>query len=140
MDETTNELYMPLSSTIVLKQKKEMLHVPLNFENVLTVDALFDSRPYVRVIAQKFIDKIKQQAPANIFQSEDPPIFPIQVANGQLEKPLAIATLKVDIGDHTFAEHCVVMKNLTGPIVLLRFMRHNSVVIDPTARLFHFPH
>ena len=28
-----NELYMPLSSTIVLKRKKEMLYVPLDFEN-----------------------------------------------------------------------------------------------------------
>ena len=32
-DESTNELYMPLSSTIVLKRKKEMLYVPLDFEN-----------------------------------------------------------------------------------------------------------
>ena len=30
--ETTNEFYMPLSSTIVLKRKKEMLYVPLDFE------------------------------------------------------------------------------------------------------------
>ena len=29
----TNEIYMPLSSTIVLKRKKEMLYVPLDFEN-----------------------------------------------------------------------------------------------------------
>ena len=39
-DETTNELYMPLSSTIVLKPKKEMLYVPLDFENGLTIDLL----------------------------------------------------------------------------------------------------
>ena len=32
-DDITNELYMPLSSTIVLKRKKEMLYVPLDFEN-----------------------------------------------------------------------------------------------------------
>ena len=32
-DDMTNELYMPLSSTIVLKRKKEMLYVPLDFEN-----------------------------------------------------------------------------------------------------------
>ena len=30
----TNELYMPLSSTIFLKRKKERLYVPLDFENV----------------------------------------------------------------------------------------------------------
>ena len=52
-DENTNELYMPLSSTIVLKRKKEMLYVPLDFENGLTIDALVDSGAYVSAIAQK---------------------------------------------------------------------------------------
>ena len=42
-DENTNELYMPLSSTIVLKRKKQLLYVPLDFENGLTIDALVDS-------------------------------------------------------------------------------------------------
>ena len=41
-DDITNELYMPLSSTIVLKRKKEMLYVPLDFENGSTIDALVD--------------------------------------------------------------------------------------------------
>ena len=52
-DDSTNELYMPLSSTIVLKRKKEMLYVPLDFENGLTMDALVDSGAYVSAIAQK---------------------------------------------------------------------------------------
>ena len=42
-DEQTNEIYLPLSSTVVLKRKQEMLYVPLDFENNLTVDALVDS-------------------------------------------------------------------------------------------------
>ena len=50
-DENTNELYMPLSSTIVLKRKKEMLYVPLDFENGLTIDALVDSKAYVSAFA-----------------------------------------------------------------------------------------
>ena len=51
-DETTNEIYRPLSSTFVLKRKKEMLFVPLDFENDLTIDALVDSGAYVNAIAQ----------------------------------------------------------------------------------------
>ena len=139
-DENTNELYMPLSSTIVLKRKKEMLYVPLDFETGLTKDALVDSGAYVSAIAQKELDRIQQQAPSNILKIDDPPNFQIQVANGQLEKPIATATLKFDIGDHIFAEHFVVMKNLTGPIIGLHFMKHNSVVIDTTHGLIHFPH
>ena len=139
-DETTNELYMPLSSTIVLKRKREILYVPLDFKNGLTIDALVDSGAYVSAIAQNELDSIKQQSPSNILKIDEPPNFQIQVANGQLEKPTATATLKFDIGDHIFAEHLVVMKNLTGPIRGLHFMRHNSVVIDTTHGLIHFPH
>ena len=139
-DENTNELYMPLSSTIVLKRKKEMLYVPLDFENGLTIDALVDSGAYVSAIAQKELDRIQQQAPCNILKIDDPPNFQIQVANGQLEKPTATATLKFDIGDHIFAEQFVVIKNLTGPIIGLQLMKHNSVVIDTTHGLIHFPH
>ena len=139
-DDMTNELYMPLSSTIVLKRKKEMLYVPPDFENGLTIDALVDSGAYVSAIAQKELDRIKQQSPSNILKIDDPPNFQIQVANGQLEKLTATATLIFDIGDHIFAEHFVVMKNLTGPIVGLHFMRLNSVVIDTTHGLIHFPH
>ena len=100
-DDFTKELYMPLSSTIVLKRKKEMLYVPLDFENGSTIEALVDSRAYVSAIARTEMDRIKQQAPGNIFKTDDPPNFQIQVANGQLEKPISTATLKVDTGDNT---------------------------------------
>ena len=139
-DDFTNELYMPLSSTIVLKRKKEMLYVPMDFENGLTRDALVDSGAYISAIAQKELDRIKQESPSNIFKIDDPPNFQIKVANGQLEKPTATAAFKFDIGDHIFAEHFVVMQNLTGPIIGLHFMKHSSVVIDTTHVLIHFPH
>ena len=139
-DDITNELYMPLSSTIVLKRKKEMLYVHLDFDNGLTIDALVDSGAYVSAIAQKELDRIKRQSPSNILKIDDPPNIQIQLANGQLKKPIATTTLKFDIGDHIFAELFVVMKNLRGPIVGLHFMRHNTMVIDTTHGLIHFPH
>ena len=117
-----------------------MLYVLLDFENGLTIDALVESGAYVSAIAQTELDRIQQQAPSNILNINDPPKFQIQVANGQLEKPTATTTLKFDIGDHIFAEHFVVMKNLTVPIIGLHFMEHNSVVIDTTHGLIHFPH
>ena len=139
-DDITNELYMPLSSTIVLKRKKQMLYVSLDFENGSTIDAYVDSGAYVSAIARKELVRIKQQAPSNILKIDDPHNFQIQVANGQLEKPTATAALKIDIGDHIFTKHFVVMKNLTGPIIGLDFMKHDSVVIDATHGLIHFPH
>ena len=138
-DEQTNELYLPLTSTIVLKRKQEMLYVPLDFENNHTIDALVDSGAFVSAIAQDDLQMIKQKAPNNILKIDNPPNFQIQVANGQLEKPLSTATLKFEIGDNSFAEHFVVMKKITGPIIGLHFMRNNSVVIDTTHGLIHFP-
>ena len=96
-DDITNELYFPLSSTIVPQPKKEMLYVPLDFENGLTIDALVDSRAYVSAITQTELNRIKQQAPANIFKINDPPNFQMQVANGQSERPISTTTLNFDI-------------------------------------------
>ena len=64
-----------------------MLYVPLHFGNGFTIDAVVDSRAYVSAIAQTELDGIKQQVSAYIFKIDDPPIFQIQVANGQLENP-----------------------------------------------------
>ena len=139
-DEQTNEIYLPLTSTVVLKRKQETLYVPLDFEKNLTVNALVDSGAFVSAIAQDDLETNKKKAPNNILKINDPPNFQIQVANGQLEKPLSTATLKFEIGDNSFAEHFVVMKKLTGPIIGLHFMRNNSVVLDTTHGLIHFPH
>ena len=139
-DEQTIEIYLPLTSTVILKRKQEMLYVPLDFEKNLTVVALVDSGAFVSAIAQDDLETIKQKAPNNILKIDDPPNFQIQVANGQLEKPLSTATLKFEIGENSIAEHFVVMKKLTGPIIGLHFMRNNSVVIDTTHGLIHFPH
>ena len=65
--------------------------------------------------------------------------FQIRVANGQLEKPIATSTLNFDIGDHIFAQHSAVMKNLTRPTIGLHFIRNNSVVTDATHGLIHSP-
>ena len=139
-DEQTNEIYLPLTSTVVLKRKQEMIYVPLDFENNLTGNALVDSGALVSAIAQDDLDTIKQKAPSNILKIDDPPNFRIQVSNGQLEKPLSTTALKFEIGDNLYAEHFVLMKKLTGSISWLHFMRNNNVVIDTTHGLIPFPH
>ena len=131
-DEQTNEFHLPLTSTVVLKRKQQMLCVRLDFENNPMIDVLVDSGAYVSAIAQNYLDTIKEKAPHNILKIDDPPNFQIQVGKGELEEPLATATVKFEIGDNNFAEHFVVMKKLTGPTFGLHFLRNNSVVIDTT--------
>ena len=63
----------------------------------------------------------KQRAPKKILQINDPPNFQIQVANAQIEEPLATATLKIESGGKIFAEHFVVMKKSTSRIKGLRY-------------------
>ena len=82
----------------------------------------------------------KWKTPNNVLKIDDPPNFQIQVANGQLEKPLSTATLKFEMGDNTFAEHFVVMKKLSRPLIGLHFMKKNSVVNDTTHGITHFRH
>ena len=74
-DEQTNELYLPLTSTVVLKRKQEMLYVPLDFENNHTVDALVDSGAFVSAIAQDDLETIKQKAPKIFSKLTNRPIF-----------------------------------------------------------------
>ena len=97
-DEQTNEVYLPLTSTVVLKRRQEMLYVPPDFKNNLTVDALVDSGAFASAIAYDDLDTIKRKALNNILKINDPPNFQIQVANDQLGKPLSTATLNFEIG------------------------------------------
>ena len=99
-----------------------------------------DSGAFVCATGQNDLDTIKETAPNNSLKIDDLPTFQRQVANGQLEKPLATTTLKFENGDNISAEHFVLMKKLTGPMIGLHFMRNNSVVIDTTHGLVHFPH
>ena len=75
-----------------------------------------------------------------MFKIDELPNFQIRVANDQLETQLATVTLKFDFEDHTLAEQFVALKNLTGPVKGLHFMKHNCVVIDITQCLIHFPY
>ena len=117
-----------------------MPYVLLDFKNGLPVEALVDFRVYISALDESEKDRIKQQAPTNVFKNHEPPIFK-QVAYGQLEKHIATATPKFDIGGSTFAEHFVVMKKRTGPFIGFHFMTHKKVVIDAKHDgLIHFSH
>ena len=74
-EEQTNEVYVPLISTVVLKRKQKKPYVPLYFENNLTVDALVDLGAFVSAIVQDDLDTIKGKAPNNFLKIDNPPNF-----------------------------------------------------------------
>ena len=76
-DAQTNEWYLPLTSTLVLKRKQEMLCVPLDFEDNPTIDALVDSGAYISAIAQMALDTIRHKAPSNLLRIGNPALFQV---------------------------------------------------------------
>ena len=58
-DELTKEFFLPLTSEVVLKRKREMLYAPLHFDKNLTIDALVESRAYVSAIVHDELDTNK---------------------------------------------------------------------------------
>ena len=78
-----------------------MLYVPIGFEISRLSDALVKSRVYVSATSENEWEKIQQQSPNKTFKIDDWPPSQKQVANCQLEKLLAIATIKFDFGDNT---------------------------------------
>ena len=130
----------PPGNQTVLKRKQTILYLHLDFENILTVDALVDSRAYVSTNGQNDLDTTKQKASKNNLKNGGLPNFQRQVANGSLGKPLATATTKSESGDILFAAHSVVLKKITEePILGLHFMRNNSVVNDTPHGLIFSP-
>ena len=75
-DEQINEVSFPLTFTVILKRKQEMLYEALDFKNNLKVNALVDSRAYVTAIAQNDWDTKKNRKPPKIFsKSTMLPVF-----------------------------------------------------------------
>ena len=139
-DEQTNDLYLPLTSTVVPKREQKMLYVPFDFKNNLTTDALVELRASVSAIAQNEFDTIKQQALNKILKNDDTPNFQKQVGNCQLEKLLAAVWLEIDVGENTLDEKFVVVEKMTVPIKGLHFRTITSVVINTTHGHKHFLH
>ena len=117
-----------------------MLCIPLHLKHGLTTDALDKFAPYDSALAECERERIKQQPPTNIVKIEDPPLFQIQVANVQLERLIATATLEFEIENITFAEHFVNMKKLGGPVFGLHLIRQYSIVTVTINGLNHFPY
>ena len=74
-DEQTNEVYLPLTFTVVLKRKQEMLYVPLDFENNLTVDALVDSEHLSAQLPRMTWKQSNRKPPITFSKSTTLPIF-----------------------------------------------------------------
>ena len=130
--------FLPLSTNLPSKNKRKMLYFPMDFRD-LNINGLIDTSALSSAIPEANLRKILLLAPHTILNEGPPPEFQVMVANGQLEAPIATVELQFEVGDITFREKFVVMKNLMSPVIDLLFLQRNSTILDMRQGILNFP-
>ena len=81
IDQDTKVSYLPLSTTLTLKQKRHMYYFPMDFGE-LTIDGLIDKGALTSAISEADLNKIKLLSSDAILETGSAPNFQIMVANG----------------------------------------------------------
>ena len=130
--------YVPLTTNLGLKYKRQMLYFPMDFGE-LTLDGLVDTGALSSAIPETDLRKIRLLAPQSIVKEGPAPNFQIMVANGQLETPKSTVELKFEVGDIEFHEIFIVMEKLTSPLIGLSFLQRNNTILDMRQGVLNFP-
>ena len=101
----------------------------MDFNN-LSLVALIDSRAFVNCLPESEFEKTKSISPDNVLKELKPPTFKLQVANGGIEDPTKTVQLRFEIGEWTIEETFLVATKLTGPILVLTFLKIISAILD----------
>ena len=84
--EKDGDTYIPLHSTIVLKNRRRMLYLPLELGE-LTMDGLVDSGAFINAMSWSDYNAIKMNSDNCVIKEYPQPPFKIECANAQLEQP-----------------------------------------------------
>ena len=137
--EQDRDLYIPLHSTIPLKKRRRILHLPLEFSEI-TMDGLVDAGEFINAMSWSDYNLIKKMSSDNCVIDEYPqPPFKIERANAQLEQPIATADIQFNIGTYTFTDTFVILSKTSFLIIGLNFMRNHQAVIDTANGSIIFP-
>ena len=137
--EKDGETYIPLHSTIVLKRRRRMLYLPLEFGEI-TMDGLVNSGAFINAMSWSDYNAIKMNSDSCVIKEYPQPPFKIECANAQLEQPIATADIQFNIGTYTFTNTFVILSKTSFPIIGLNFMRNHQAVIDTANGTINFPH
>ena len=133
------ETYIPLYSTIILKKKRRMLYLPLEFGEI-TMDGLVDSGAFINAMSWSDNNAIKMNSDSCVIKENPQLPFKIECANAQLEHLIATADIQFNIGTYTFTDTFVILSKTSFPIIGLNFMRNHQAVIDTANGTINFPH
>ena len=137
--EKDGETYIPLHSIIVLKQRRKMLYLPLDFGEIAS-DGLFDSSAFINAMSWSDYNAIKMNSDNSIIKEYPQPSFRIVCANAQLEQRIATADIQFNIGTYTFTDNFVILSKTSFPIKSLDFMRNHQAVLDIANGTINVPH
>ena len=137
--ERDGDPYIPLHSTIVLKNRRRMLYWPLEFGE-LTMDGLVNSGAFINAMSWSDYNAIKMNSDNCVIKEYPQPPFKIECANAQLEQPIATADIQFNIGTYTFTDTFVILSKTSFPIIGLNLMRNHQAVIDTANGTITFPH
>ena len=88
--------YIPLHSTLVLKKRRKMVYLPIEFDEI-TMDGLVDSA-FINAMSWSDYNIIKMNRDICVIREYPQPSFKIECANAQLEQPIATADIQFNIG------------------------------------------
>ena len=137
--EKDGDTYIPLHSTLVLKNRRRMLYLPLEFGEI-TMDGLVDSGALINAMSWSDYNAIKMNSDNCVIKEYPQPPFKIECANAQLEQPIATADIQFNIGTYTFTDTFVILSKTSFPIIGLNFLRNHQAVIDTDNGTITFPH
>ena len=137
--ERDGDTYIPLHSTIVLKNRRRMLYLPLEFGE-LTMDGLVDSGAFINAMSWSNYNAIKMNSNNCVRKKYPQPPLKIECANAQLEQPIATVDIQFNIGTNSFTDTFVILSKTSFPIIGLNFMRNHQAVIDTANGTYTFPH
>ena len=137
--EKDGNTYIPLHSTIVLKNRRRILYLPLEFGE-LTMDGLVDSGAFINAMSWSDYNAIKMNSDNCAIKEYPKPPFKIECANAQLDQPIATADIQFNIGTYMFTDTFVILSKTSFPIIGLNFMRNHQAVIDTANGTITFPH
>ena len=137
--EKDGNTYIPLHATIVLKNRRRMLYLPLEFGE-LTMDGPVDSGAFINAMSWSEYNAIKMNSDNCVIKEYPQPPCKIECANAQLEQPIATADIQFNIGTYTFTDTFVKLSKTSFPINGLNLMRNHQAVIDTANGTITFPH
>ena len=130
--------YVPLTTNLGLKDKRQMLYFTMDFGE-LSSDGLLDTGALSSAIPEADLRKIRLLVLQSIIKEVPTPNFQIIVANGELETPKSTVEIKFEFGDIEIHEIIIVMEKVTCPLIGLSFLQRNNTILDMRQGVLNFP-